>query len=153
MIPTASGTPRRLRRILIASLAANVFLLGFIGAEAWRARHRGDGLGAGALPGAILPRILERLPPPDGRLLRDAFARRLPELVERRRGSRQATERLRVEIARTPLDPEGVRRAMREAREARARVGALVQEILVDALPRMSDEGRRTLGEQRLLRP
>ena len=149
---TVNGSGRRLRWILVASMAANVFLVGFIGAEAWRVVRRGGGLASTALTDVALPRILERLPPADGRLVGDAFARRLPELAELQRRAREAVERLRAEMARSPFDPEGVRAAMRELREARSRLSGVLEEILVDVLPRMSDEGRRILSEQRLLR-
>ncbi|WP_316977396.1 periplasmic heavy metal sensor [Shumkonia mesophila] len=141
------------------SIAFNLFFAGFIGAQAWRHRHPesllseviADGPVGGVVVQAILRQIAEKLPPADGHILRGAFARKFPELVPLWRQSFQAVERVRADIAERPFDGDKTRTDMLAAREARQQVSPLIEGILLDALPRMSDEGRLALSQYRLL--
>jgi uncharacterized membrane protein len=140
---------------MVLSLALNLFLVAFVGAQAWRARNTESMLLTASSEGGItahgiLRQLADKLPPEDGRLLRDAFAARLPELATLRRQSVQAMDRVRDDIARRPFDADRTRADMRAAREARRNLAPVIEETMLDVLPRMSDEGRIALGQYRL---
>ncbi len=138
-----------MRTLLVASLAANVFLCAFLGVQAWR-RHRLAELGAN--PESVLPQVMERLSPADREVFRSAFSARFPELRDLRRQARAAVARVRAGMAARPFDAAAVRADMEALRQARLRISSLLEEGLVEALPRMSEEGRFVLSQQRIAR-
>lgn len=146
-----------LRWGLVASLALNLFLLGFLGAEATRSHRRGlllaNGRAAasGEGPIALGRQLAAALPPADAGVLRQAFAARLPELARLRRRSQAAAEQVRLDIEAAPYDPGRVRADMLAAREARQAIRPVIEQILQDALPRMSAPGRKAFAEYRIL--
>lgn len=153
-----SLTPRRLRVILAMSIALNLFLAAFVGAQRWKAvrLERQAPPAAGFLEGGgvqdpegAVQRLATTLPQRDAALLRRAVLSRLDALTEARRGFALAVERTREEIARTPVDPAALRAAIEEARRQRQRFGPLLEEILLDIVPRMSPEGRQVLARYR----
>jgi len=140
------------------SVALNLFFVAFLGAQFWRSQGI-EGLfapattsnaGAGPFRRAVLRQLVARLPPEDGRVLRAGFVARLPELVRLQRQSVAAAEQVRADIAASPLDLEKLRTDMRAAREARQQLAPVIEEALLDVVPRMSDEGRRILSDYRL---
>jgi Heavy-metal resistance len=144
---------------IVVSIALNLFCVAFIGEQAWRshAEEHGAmqiGAGGGPLPlRTLLQQINGNLPPEDAALLRSEFAARIPDLITLRRNSVQAVERVRVDIAQQPFDPEKTRRDMLLSQEARQKTAAVIQAALLDVLPRMSDQGRRQLADYRILLP
>ncbi len=147
---TADGS-RLMRTLLVTSLAANLFFCAWFGAQAWR-RHRVAELAASPVAESILPQVLERLPPADRDVFRSAFSGRLPELRELQRQARAAMARVRAGMAARPFDLAAVRADMEAWRQARQRISTLFEEGLVEALPRMSDQGRLVLSQQRIVR-
>lgn len=151
-------TPRRLRVILAVSIALNLFLAAFVGAQRWKAVRlerlalpaagflEGEGMRD---PEGAVQRLGTTLPRADAALLRRAVLTRLDALAEARRGFAAAVERTREEVARNPVDPTALRAAIEEARRQRQRFGPLVEEILLDIVPRMSPEGRQVLARYR----
>ncbi len=144
---------------IILSVALNLFLVAFLGAQIWRLRHPGGvlalatsrGLATGAVTQLVLRQLIEKLPPADAAIFRNAFAARLPEMIMLQRQSIEAMEQARTDIARLPYDNDKVRADLNAGRAARQKIGPLLEETLLDILPRMSEEGRRTLSEYRLL--
>lgn len=154
MIPRL--TPSRLRAILTVSIALNLFLLAIVGAQRWRVLHmQRMSLPVSSLvegraiqdPEGTLQDYLHGLSPQDAAILEGATRARLGEILNARREFTAAIERARVEIARDPVDPAAVRAAIVEARQQRQRFGPVLEGILIDAVPRMSVEGRRTLAQ------
>jgi len=149
-------TPRRLRLILGLSLALNLFLLAFVAGQRWRA-HRlellavqsGPGLMLSPDPEGALARLEAVLSPADAAILRAAVAERLGPLLDARRGFVAAIARARAEVARDPVNPAALQDAIAEARRERQRFGPLLEALLLEAVPRMSPQGRRVLAQFR----
>lgn len=148
-------TPNRLRVILAVSIALNLFLVALVGAQRWRvvklqrmampAFSLVEGRGVRD-PEGTLQEFVARLPPDDAALLQGAARARLGELLDARRDFVAAMARAREEIARDAVDPTALREAMAEARRQRQRFGPVLEGILLDAVPRMTPEGRRVLS-------
>ena len=152
---TVNDSARWMRWALVLSVALNLFLVAFLGGQAWRMAHRaatGRGPISADLTERILPRLVAHLPPADGQLVQEAFAARLPELTELQRQSREALERARLGIAQAPYDEGRVRAELIAAQEGRQKLATIVEQTLLEVLPRMSQEGRVVLSEQRVLR-
>jgi hypothetical protein len=153
------STRRGVQLALAISLVVNLFGLAFIGARLWHNRV-GRGVlieteSGGAAPSmrAVLREIIANLPSKDGEMLRDAFIGRLPELAMLNRQSLAAVDQVRADIAQQPFDLAKTQADMLISRDARQQIGAAIQETLLGVLPKMSDEGRRTLAQYRLGAP
>jgi hypothetical protein len=153
------STRRGVQLALAISLVVNLFGLAFIGERLWHNRV-GRGVlieteSGGAAPSmrAVLREIIANLPSKDGEMLRDAFMGRLPELAMLNRQSLAAVDQVRTDIAQQPFDFAKTQADMLISRDARQQIGAAIQETLLGVLPRMSDEGRRTLAQYRLGAP
>ncbi len=151
-------TPARLRMILVASITVNLFLVALVGAQAWKAME----LRRMAMPAiseferqglqdpeGTLRRLGAGLSREDAAILVAAAGARLDSLLSVKADFVSAVDRAREEIARDPADPAGLRLAIEEARSQRQRFGPLLEEILLDAVPRMTPEGRRALSQMR----
>lgn len=138
------------RRLLAASLALNVFLLGFAAVRIASRHAATDRDGATAFFHRVLPRLVSSLPPADGKLLGEALAARAAELEARRDRLAGAVARVRASIAASPYDDARVRSDVAAAREARRELSGLVVEAVVAVLPRMSSDGRRALASFRV---
>jgi uncharacterized membrane protein len=152
-MPSLLALPRGLRLGLALSLALNLFLLAFLGAQAWHAREDTPPVAAGeaASTRAVLAAITRDLPPDDAQLLRGAFIDHIGELARLRRQAVQAMDRVRADIARQSYDGEATRADMAAARGARQRLGPVIEQALLEVLPRMSGPGRQALARLRLL--
>jgi len=146
-------TVGRLRVILAVSIALNLFLVALVGAQRWRAVQRMATSVSGLIeaqgmhdPEGTLQDFVARLSRDDAAILQSAARARMGELLKARRDFVAAVQRTRAEIARDPVDPTGVREAISEARRQRQRFGPLLEGILLDAVPRMTPEGRRALS-------
>lgn len=154
--PSARVTP--VRAVLAASLALNLFLMGFVGAQAWRRLHPGPSLdatvftrpGSGAIAQGYFRQLIRSLPAEDGRVLRSAFAARMPEILTLGARSLSDLERVRQAIGTTPFDPEQVKSDIATARQTRERLRTVIADALIAALPNMSQPGREALSRYRL---
>ncbi len=150
---------RRTRIGIGVSVALNIFLLTFVGTQAWRHRHPDSFLAmssagtvaSGDVARAFVQQLASVLPPEDGKVLRAAFVARLPELVRLQRASLSAAEQVRSDIGVHPFDVDKLRADMLAARQARQAIRPIVEDSLLEALPRMSDAGRQVLSEYRIL--
>jgi len=139
------------------SIALNLFLVGFVGAHllpfgtpaTQSAAITGDTEPGAPLREAIR-QVIERLPTGDARLLREAFAARLPELGTLQRQARQAAERVRQDIGQPTLDTAKLRADLTALHDARQKIRPVIDDILLDALPRLSPQGREILSQARL---
>ncbi|MBR0681708.1 periplasmic heavy metal sensor [Roseomonas eburnea] len=153
-------TPRRLRLILGVSIALNLFLAAFVGGQRWRARglemlalQPGPGLMEQGAPDpeGTLAHLVRALPPADAAILRASVRARMFELLDARRGFVEAAAAAREEVARDPVNPAALQAAIAEARRQRLRFGPLLEAVLLEAVPRMSPEGRRVLAQFRAI--
>ncbi len=149
-------TPGRLRGILVVSIALNLFLVALVGAQAWQAAKLRrmavpaiSALERQALqdPEGTLARLGAGLSRDDAAILLDAARARVSALLSVKADYVSAVEHAREEIARDPADPAGLRSAIAEARRQRQRFGPLLEDILLDAVPRMTPAGRRALSQ------
>ncbi|MDZ5649056.1 periplasmic heavy metal sensor [Nitrospirillum sp. BR 11828] len=145
-----------LRLVFILSLAVNLFLLAFIGAQQWRQRAALGTLppmlarsAAGNALATIIGQLAEELPPEDSRLLRAAILSHMTQLETAQGRFADAMSQVRAEIDRTPLNPDALRAAMANAREQRQPIGPVLEDIMMEVLPKMSPEGRHILARYR----
>ncbi|WP_186455772.1 periplasmic heavy metal sensor [Nitrospirillum pindoramense] len=145
-----------LRLVFILSLALNLFLLAFLGAQQWRQRAVLGALpptlarsAAGNALATIIGQLAEQLPPEDSRLLRDAILSHMGQLEAAQGRFADAMSQVRAEIDRTPLDPDALRAAMAHAREERQPISPVLEDIMMEVLPKMSPEGRHILARYR----
>lgn len=132
------------------SVALNIFLVGFLLAQLWSGHVQPVAEGLPARE--VLRQLAEQLPPADAEHLRRAFASRAPELVRIRREARAAGEQVRADIGAVPLDTEKLRADFEATRAAREKLRPLIEQALLEALPQMSEEGRKILSHARLTR-
>jgi hypothetical protein len=151
-------TPGRLRVIVVISIALNLFLVALVGAQGWQAiqLRRMAVPAISALerqglqdPEGTLERLGGQLSRDDAAILLGAARARLGALLSVQADFVAAVERTRAEIARDPIDPDGLRAAIAEARRQRQRFGPLLEDILLDAVPRMTPDGRRVVSQMR----
>ncbi|MBB6252392.1 periplasmic heavy metal sensor [Nitrospirillum iridis] len=145
-----------LRLALILSLALNLFLLAFVGAQQWRQQAALRALPpsiartpAGNVLATLFGQLAAQLPPDDRRLLRSAILSHTPQLEQTQARFAAAMDQVRTEIDRTPLDTAALRAAMAQAREQRQPLGPVLEDIVMEVLPQMSAEGRHILSRYR----
>ena len=126
---------------LLLSLCLNVLLVVYIGAQ-WFDRI---GLPAAAGTPRLIEMVARRLPAADADVLWRVYRGREAELSSAQTDYRRALAAAAIQLSRAQLDSEASRRSTLEARDKRVRVGDLVIEVVLEALPQMSSEGRAGL--------
>lgn len=127
--------------LLIASLALNVFLGAAMGTHFFR------GPKPPPRPGTIILDMAEALPEADARILRQAYDARRSELEVD--NSRRGFEEMHQALSAEPFDPAAFLQVTGEFRARQDHMHRVTSEILADALPRLSPEGRKRLAEFR----
>ncbi|MBF0562576.1 MAG: periplasmic heavy metal sensor [Alphaproteobacteria bacterium] len=97
------------------------------------------------MPPPMLERMASRLPKGDAALLRAAVAEQRGALDEARRQTQQAIEILHRVIAAETLDPAALNAAADAVQAKRHEERFLVHKIIMDVMPRLTLEGRRSL--------
>ncbi|NKC32883.1 periplasmic heavy metal sensor [Falsiroseomonas selenitidurans] len=148
---------RMLRRLLLASLALNLFLGGFLLA---RTQHRPPTPAATlAWPDsetaamAALRRLAEVLPAQDAAVLREVALRRLPGFLAARTAFLERVATARAAMQQEPLDEARLAAALEAIGADRLPFAELARQVLLEAVPLLSPEGRRTLAAFELRRP
>lgn len=140
-----SGLASAPRRLLIASLALNLFFAGVALAVVMRAPHKPVFLPAPNVedrsPRVRIDRLAATLPMADARLLLARFAAANGRLVDAEAASRAAQERAREAFLARPFDPAAARAALSGLRDARREVWSIVHDVIIDAAGQMSPEG------------
>lgn len=127
--------------LLVASLCLNAILVGYV-ATVWMKRERPFE----ALVGTrIIERVASRLPSTDADILWQAYRSRQSEFSSARADYVQALVKPIRLLREEHLDIDALRKAMSDSRDKRQKVGDLVTETFVDAVAKMSVEGRRKL--------
>lgn len=135
---------KKLLWLLLASLAANVFLGVVVGIHLSRGPK-----GPPPRPERILDEMADILPAEDARILRAAMEAHRNDFIEPRDEPRRHHEQMRQALVAEPFDVEAFRRATSDFRAKRERMGAHIDDVLIDALPKISPEGRKRLAEFR----
>jgi uncharacterized membrane protein len=135
--------------LLMVSLCLNVALATYVGVQ-WLAPPppgvgAGPGSGPGMLPRRLIARAADRLPKDDADLLWRAYRAKEREVAGAQADFLLALGRAARMIAVPDLDAAAMREAMIDARDKRRRVGELVIDTFLEALPQMSAQGRRDL--------
>jgi uncharacterized membrane protein len=136
--------------VAIASLCVNLFLVTFLAVAIMRYTHALSGGGrvtADSATETLFQQLPRKLPPADARILRDAFAAKSQTLLHLKRQTALASERVRADIARQPFDIDLLRADLIKAREVRRQYGPLIEDALLEALPKMSQQGRTALSQ------
>ncbi|MGE5517209.1 MAG: periplasmic heavy metal sensor [Bacteroidota bacterium] len=127
--------------LLVASLALNVFL-GVSAGTRFLREPKGP-----PRPEGMILEMAEALPEADARILRQALDARRDELSPGEDPKKRFDE-MRAVLRAEPFDPEAFERVSSEFRAKHERGGRIIGEILMDALPRMSPEGRKALADR-----
>lgn len=140
----SSGLASAPRRLLIASLALNLFFVGVAVAVAVRAPRKPVFVPPVNVeersPRVRIDRLAATLPLSDARLLLARFAAVNGRLVEAEAASRAAQERARETFLARPFDPAAARAALSGLRDARRDVWSIVHDAIIDAAGQMSPE-------------
>lgn len=145
--PPAPATGGRMsRRILLVSLALNLFFVGAWAALAWR-HHFGPHHGGGGTPAARIERLAAALPAADAEKLRGEMRARAGKLDAATGAFRRAQMHVREALRAEPFNPDALRSAMADARAARLTVDEAIQDVIAAASAQMAPEGRRKLAD------
>lgn len=129
--------------LLVASLALNVFLAVAVGTRFFLPPPSPPG------PERIIEEMAQSLPASDAQILRAALDAHRGSLDDGKDDPRRHHERMRQILLTEPFDSEAFLNLTSEFHARRERVGEVLGEILADALPRLSPEGRKALADFR----
>jgi uncharacterized membrane protein len=132
------------RRLLLASLALNLFFVGAWAALTWR--HYGQHHGPWT-PQTRIERLAAALPAADADKLRAEFRTHAADIEAATRSFQQAQRRMREVLRADPFDPEALRARMADARAARLKLDEALQDVIATASAAMTPEGRRKLAD------
>jgi uncharacterized membrane protein len=128
--------------VLIASLALNGALGGFIAMKAWQ---RYQIASAGATPRTFLRMVRWRLPAADKAILDEAVKKKDAEFAAAQAESRQAMAAAIAALRRPDFNEAEFRAAVADVRAKRLRLADLGLEVFIDAAAHLSPEGRSAL--------
>ena len=144
-----AGGGRNSRRILLVSLALNLFFFGIGGALLWRhyvspSPTRAPGYWTAA---ARMDRLAATLPAIDAEKLRAEFSSRATAVDAASGIYRGAQQRLRAALQAEPFSLEDVKTAMAQSRAARQKLDEALQDVIASASAAMTPDGRRHLAD------
>jgi uncharacterized membrane protein len=143
-------TADRNSRLLLVSLALNLFFVGAAGALAVRhylAPPAATPVTLDRSVAARIDRLAATLPASDGDILRAEFRARSAPVEAAQRTYRQAQDRMRQALRAEPFEVEPLRAAMAETRAARPGFDQALQELIAAAAAKMSAAGRNKLAD------
>lgn len=127
--------------LLVASLALNVFLGVSLGTHFFR------GPKAPPRPDGMLQDMAEALPEADARILRQAIEAHKSAFSERN-DPKQHFDAMRQILQTEPFDPDAFARLSSEIRASHDRHSQAINDVLLEAVPKMSPEGRKALANR-----
>jgi len=95
--------------------------------------------------GRVIERVASRLPSADADILRQVYRGKQNEFASARESYVRALVNPVRLLRQEHLDIDELRKALSETREKRQRIGDLITETFIEAVGRMSLEGRRRL--------
>ena len=128
--------------LLGLSVALNVFLLALVGMHLLRPHESG--------PESRLDRLIAALPAADGERFHAVLDRERPRYEPAREAVSTAHRALAAAIARTPYDEPAVRDALQAWQASWRGFSGRFNEVFLDALRGLSDEGRARLAQASL---
>ncbi len=138
--------------ILGFSLGCNALLGGFVATQQVRSLLTPQPVEqpAAPRPGLLIRAMISRLPADDAAVMRAAFREHALQIAAAQRNVLLALQRVRAVLSDQALDNAALEQSMTAARQARQEFGALLQQILIEALEHLSPEGRRAVADFRL---
>jgi uncharacterized membrane protein len=133
------------RRILLASLALNLFFLGTWAALTWR--HYSQHQHGPWTPAVRIERMAAALPPGDAEKLRAELRAHTGDIEAATAAFRAAQRHMRDALRAEPFNADALRAAMADARTARDKLDEALQNVVAAASAGMTPEGRRKLAD------
>jgi uncharacterized membrane protein len=133
------------RRVLLISLALNLFFVGAWAALAWR--HYADGRHGHFTPANRIERLAAALPAADADKLRAEFQARTGDVEAATAAFRAAQHHMREALRAEPFSLEALRGGMADARAARLKLDETLQDVIATASAGMTPDGRRRLAD------
>ena len=132
--------------VLIASLALNAALGGYIAVRAW---HRYQFVSASMTPRGFLRMVRSRLPGPDREVLDAAVKKKEAEFAAAQADFQKAMSAAMASLRRPDFNEAEFRAAVAAARDKRLRLADLGLEVFIDTATHVSPEGRAALVPKR----
>lgn len=133
--------------VLLASLALNAALLGYLGVSAWRRYEFTAGIGA--TPPGFLRMVRWRLPAADRPIFDEAVNKKEDAFADAQADAQKAM-RAAIAVLRSPKFNEAdFRAAVAAVRDKRIHQVDLSLDVFVDAMTHVSPEGRNALVPRR----
>jgi uncharacterized membrane protein len=130
------------RWLLLASLCCNVVLATYVSVQWFQPGWTPAGAG---MPPRMIERVAERLPKDDADILWRIYRGKEPELQPMQAEYTRALLKTMQLVAQPELNKDGLRLAVKDARDKRLRIGDTVIETFVEMLEQISPKGRRQL--------
>jgi len=128
--------------LLLASLCLNALMAGYIAKQWFRAPSLPI---ATATPPRLIQLVANRLPSADAETLWRVYRGKEHALRESQAEYEQALRGAGRLLAQPDVDVAALRRAVMEARDKRIKIGDVVIETFLDAVPQLSRSGRQDL--------
>ena len=142
-------SPASPRRLLLGSLALNLFFIGIAGSMAVRHWIEPPPAALDRSDAARIGRIAATLPPADAELLRAQFAQQREAVETARETIRRTQDAIRAALRAEPFDVAAMRAAMTETRAARETFYQTLQSVVATAASQMTPAGRNKLADWR----
>lgn len=131
---------RKMKVTLIASLALNLFLVGYLvgrAADVWSAKEkRGD---------SFVERLASRLPAADADVVRRAAAQRQPEIDKLMADYRKTRQDVRAALSAPAFNAKALESAFEESRKRRLALELAIQDLVLSSAGDLSADGRANL--------
>jgi hypothetical protein len=150
--PRVNWQPRASALALLVSICLNVALASYIAIQAlppswWPSAHRPMDE-VRRPPDRLVAMLASHLPSRDADILREVYQAKKPQLTVAEEAAQNARTRVSLILSQPDLDVSELRAAIKEAMDSRTRMGELLADTVVEALGRLSFEGRRELAKQ-----
>lgn len=132
------------RAVCVASLALNLFLIGYLVGRAfdvWPTKPK--------RAEAFIERLAARLPERDAEIVRRAAAARGLAIDRLAEAARESRRRVHAALAAEPFDRQGLEAAFEESRARHRALETAVQAMVLETAGELSPEGRRRLLRHR----
>ncbi len=140
----------RSRWILPGSLSLNVFFVVFLLVVSSPFGFRPE---FPPPPSEMAERMARTLPPADAAIFRQAFAARETDLTRSREVHLSVPTRVRAVLSAPELDVASLKAVFDDARAAHEIMDSALESAMIEAVSKMSTEGRRKLSEWQPPRP
>jgi hypothetical protein len=137
---------------LLCSISLNIGFASYLAIQAlpalWQPRTYSSPDEATAVPDKMIASLATRLPGRDADILWDVYRTKKPQIQAMEAVAQGVRVRLFSVLAERDLDTGALRAVIKDAMDSRLRMGELQVETLVDALGRISPDGRQQLARQ-----